>query len=82
MITALPAPPTAPKVRQVTGWLVCRPSDLRSRRARDAHRHPVPLPGPDRLVVLVKGFAEMMVQRTGENLENWLSTWKPMISPS
>jgi hypothetical protein len=30
----------------------------------------------------VKGFAEMMVQRTGENLENWLSTWKPMISPS
>jgi hypothetical protein len=28
MITAPPAPPTAPKVRQVTGWLLRRPSDL------------------------------------------------------
>ncbi|HEY0692574.1 MAG TPA: ISL3 family transposase [Kribbella sp.] len=74
MITAPPAPSTAPKVRQVTGWLLRRPSDLDTDeqekltdiRSRCAHL--------DSLVAHVKGFAEMMTQRTGENLRNWLST--------
>jgi transposase len=73
MITAPPAPPTAPKVRHVTGWLLRRPSDLdpdeheklAGIRSRCSHL--------DSLVAHVKGFAEMLTQRTGENLENWLS---------
>jgi hypothetical protein len=34
----------------------------------------------DSLVAHVKGFAEMLTQRTGENLEN--ARWKPTIGPS
>lgn len=73
MITAPPEPSTAPKVRQVTGWLLRRPSDLDPDdqeklavlRSRCSHL--------DSLVAHVKGFAEMMTQRTGENLQTWLS---------
>ena len=73
MITTPPPPPTAPKVRQVTGWLLRRPDDL------DAEEHATlaeirsRCPHMDALAQHVKGFAKMMTQRQGENLENWLS---------
>jgi transposase len=74
MITPPPPPQMAPKVRQVTGWLLHRPSDLdtdeRDKLADIRSR----CPQLDSLVTHVKGFAEMMTHRTGENLENWLST--------
>jgi hypothetical protein len=73
MITTPPPPPPAPKVRHVTGWLLRRRSDLEP----DEHEKLIDIRSRcshlDSLVAHVKGFAEMLTQRTGENVENWLS---------
>jgi transposase len=73
MITTPPPPPPAPKVRHVTGWPLRRRSDLDP----DEHEKLVDIRSRcshlDSLIAHVKGFAEMLTQRTGENLENWLS---------
>jgi hypothetical protein len=72
MITPPPPPQMAPKVRQVTGWLLRRPSDLDTDERDTLTDIRSRCPHLDSLVAHVKGFAEMLTQRTGENLENWL----------
>jgi transposase len=74
MITPPPPPQMAPKVRQVTGWLLRRPSNLDADERDKLTDIRCRCPHLDSLVTHVKGFAEMMTHRTGENLENWLST--------
>ena len=74
MITPPPPPPMAPKVRQVTGWLLRRPSDLDTDERDKLTDIRSRCPQLDSLFTHVKSFAEMMTHRAGENLESWLST--------
>lgn len=77
-----PAPPQAPSVRQVTGWLTCRPdrlTDVDSGCLTDIlERSPA-------LVVLrehVRGFAEIMVERRGLELADWMTSVDATGSPA
>jgi transposase len=74
MLTPAPPPPTVPKVRQITGWLLRRPSDLNTQETSQLADIRSRCPHLNRLADHVKDFAEMMTHRHGEKLETWLST--------
>jgi transposase len=74
MLTPAPPPPTVPKVRQITGWLLRRPSDLNAQETSQLADIRSRCPHLNRLADHVKDFAEMMTHRHGEKLETWLST--------
>lgn len=69
-----PAPPPAPSVRQVTGWLTCRPDRLTD---ADSGRLTDILERSPALAVLrehVRGFAEIMIERRGLELISWMTS--------
>jgi hypothetical protein len=69
-----PAPvPAPPKVRQFTGWVMRNPANL---AAEDQERLEAVLAGcPERtaLRVRVRDFAQMMLQRRGQHLQEWMA---------
>ncbi|GAA4472133.1 hypothetical protein GCM10023094_03930 [Rhodococcus olei] len=68
-----PTQPTAPRVRQVTGWLTCRPDNLTD---KDEIRLDAILERSPALTTLrghVRGFAEIMTERRGHDLTDWMA---------
>jgi transposase len=69
-----PAPaPAPPKVRQFTGWIMRNPANL---AAEDQERLEAVLSGCPELTALrarVRDFAQMMLQRRGQHLEEWMA---------
>jgi transposase len=69
-----PAPaPAPPKVRQFTGWIMRNPANL---DAEDTSRLDAVLVGCPELSALrghVRDFAQMMLQRRGWHLEEWMA---------
>ena len=69
-----PAPaPAPPKVRQFTGWVMRNPANL---VAEDQERLEAVLAGCPDLTALrahVRDFAQMMLQRRGQHLEEWMA---------
>jgi transposase len=71
--TAIPGP-KPPTIREVTSWIMTHPDRLsaddasRLRRIRDADAE------LDRLTVHVRGWAIMMTELRGQNLEQWIVT--------
>jgi len=77
-----PAPPHAPSVRQVTGWLISRPDRLAeadSRRLADILERS---PALTALREHVRGFAEIMVERRGHELTGWMNDVDATGSPA
>ncbi|GAB3976660.1 hypothetical protein GCM10029978_064130 [Actinoallomurus acanthiterrae] len=72
--TIPPTPaPAPPKVRQVTGWIMRNPANL---DAEDTERLDAVLAGCPELSALrghVRDFAQMMLQRRGQHLEEWMA---------
>jgi transposase len=68
-----PAWPVAPTVREVTGWLL-RPSAALEEGQRVRLKQVLALcPELEAIAGHVRGFAEMMTQRRGDRLEQWLT---------
>ena len=68
-----PARPTAPTVREVTGWILRRPHRLEPGdqvRLKQVLAH---CPQLDAAATHVAAFAEMMCGRHGERLDDWLT---------
>jgi hypothetical protein len=69
-----PAPvPAPPKVRQFTGWVMRNPANL---AAEDQERLEAVLAGCPELTALrvrVRDFAQMMLQRRGQHLQEWMA---------
>ncbi|MCK8669783.1 ISL3 family transposase [Rhodococcus sp. HM1] len=77
-----PAPPQAPSVRQVTGWLTCRPdrlTDADSGRLTDILEHS---PALTALREHVRGFAQLMTERRGRELADWMNGIDATGSPA
>lgn len=62
-----------PTVRQVTSWIMTRPSDLDSRDAARLRRIRRRDPSLDRLARHVRAFADMMTGRHGDRLDAWIT---------
>ncbi|HEY2834651.1 MAG TPA: ISL3 family transposase [Sporichthyaceae bacterium] len=70
---APPARPLAPTVREVTGWLL-RPSAALEESQRVRLKQVLAnCPELEATAGHVRGFAEMMTQRRGDRLEDWLT---------
>jgi transposase len=81
-LTALPAVPVPPTVRQVTGWLTRRPDDL-DEDERLALKDI--LARSDALATTarqVHAFAEMLTGRHGERLEEWMRDVEDTAAPA
>ncbi len=68
-----PTQPAAPSVRQATGWLTCRPDRLTD---KDTARLDEILDHSPALTALreqVRGFAEIMTERRGHKLTDWMN---------
>lgn len=77
-----PAPPPVPSVRQVTGWLTARPdrlTDVDSHRLADILERS---PALNALQRHVRGFAELMTERRGHELPEWMSDVDATGSPA
>jgi transposase len=70
----MPAPlPGPPKTREVTGWIMTRPGSL---TRHDRQRLDAILAASPDLAVLtghVRGFAALMTERRGRDLEQWMT---------
>lgn len=70
----MPAPPPAPpKTREATGWIMTRPGSL---TRHDQQRLDAILAASPDLAVLtghVRGFAALMTERRGRDLEQWMT---------
>ena len=76
------APPRAPSVRQLTCWLTCRPDRLTD---ADNRRLTEILERSPALAVLrehVRDFAELMVERRGHELTDWMNSVDVTGSPA
>ncbi|MGW0019351.1 DesA/ISL3 alpha bundle tail domain-containing protein, partial [Rhodococcus sp. NPDC003382] len=72
----------APSVRQVTGWLTCRPdrlTDADSGRLTDILEHS---PALTALREHVRGFAQLMTERRGRELADWMNGIDATGSPA
>jgi transposase len=71
---APPPAPVVPKARQITRWLLSRPEHLQPDERDQLAAILARCPHLDALASHVRGFAEMMTSRTGEqHLEDWLT---------
>lgn len=68
-----PARPTAPTVREVTGWILRRPDRLEPGDHVRLNQVLAHCPHLDAAATHVAAFAEMMCRRHGERLDDWLT---------
>jgi len=68
-----PARPTAPTVREVTGWILRRPEHLEPGEQVRLKQVLAHCPQLDAAATHVAAFAEMMCGRHGERLNDWLA---------
>ncbi|MBT2225113.1 ISL3 family transposase [Nonomuraea sp. NEAU-A123] len=72
MTTAKPATPPAPKIREVTGWIVQPPSKVAAEDLAKLEQITARCPELASITELTRQFAEMLVHRRGEHdLESW-----------
>jgi transposase len=72
--TAMPAPPPAPlKPRTVTSWIMTRPGTLASDKQALLEVILDSCPELAAVTVHVRAFAELMTERRGRDLEQWMS---------
>jgi transposase len=71
-LTAPPARPTPPTVRQVTGWLTRRPEDLTESQTLRLKEILARSPALQTNHELVRGFAAILTQRHGHQLPAWM----------
>ncbi|GAA3543275.1 hypothetical protein GCM10022419_024300 [Nonomuraea rosea] len=70
--TVKPATPAAPKVREVTGWIVQSPSKVAAEDLATLEQITARCPELASVTELTRQFAEMLVHRRGEqDLEGW-----------
>lgn len=74
--------PTAPSVRQVTGWLTCRPDRLTDKDQAQLDEILDRSPALAALRKHIRGFAEIMVERRGHQLTEWMSVVDATGSPA
>jgi transposase len=69
-----PAPaPAPPKVRQFTGWIMRNPANLTTEDTQRLDAVLAGCPELSALRALVRDFAQMMLQRHGRHLEQWMT---------
>jgi transposase len=74
LAAAPPPAPVVPKARQITSWLLSRPEHLQPHQQASLTAILANCPHLDALARHVRGFAEMMTARRGEQqLEDWLT---------
>jgi transposase len=71
-LTAPPARPTPPTVRQATGWLTRRPEDLTESQTLRLKNILARSPALQTTHDLVRGFAAILTQRHGHQLPAWM----------
>jgi transposase len=71
-LTAPPARPTPPTVRQVTGWLTRRPENLTESQTLRLKNILARSPALRTTHDLVRGFAAILTQRRGHQLPAWM----------
>ncbi|WP_374107788.1 transposase [Rhodococcus sp. DMU2021] len=77
-----PTPPAAPTVRQVTGWLTCRPDRLTDEDSRSLDEILTRSTALTAVGRHVRGFAAIMVERRGHDLIDWMSEVDGAGSPA
>jgi transposase len=71
-LTAPPARPTPPTVRQVTGWLTRRPEDLTESQTLRLKNILARSPALQTTHDLIRGFATILTHRHGNELTTWM----------
>jgi transposase len=66
--------PKPPTVREVTSWIMTRPDRLSAEDTERLRQIRQRDDGLDRLTAYVRGFARMMTELQGEQLEEWITT--------
>jgi transposase len=64
--------PKPPTVREITNWVMTHPDRVDPDHARQLHRIRAADPELDRLTLHVRGFATMMGELRGQDLESWI----------
>lgn len=69
--TAQATPPPAPKVREVTGWIVTRPDKNTAEDLAKLRKINDRCPELASVIILTREFAEILVQLHGHDLDAW-----------
>jgi len=67
------APPPAPKTREVAGWILADPDHLDDQKKENLARIRDRCPQLDALATHVTGFAKILTQLKGDQLDTWLT---------
>ncbi|MDQ3765463.1 MAG: transposase [Actinomycetota bacterium] len=70
---APPSTPVAPKVGQITSWMLRRPEDLDAEKQLQLKQVLAACPHLDATATHVATFAEMLTGRHGERLDSWMA---------